>query len=78
MPAQGSIVRYGKYGAVAFEFSGTIAAGAVLGWLLDGWLSTAPYGLVVATLLGVIGGFVRLVEVVRRFEQMDREPGSRP
>jgi ATP synthase protein I len=73
VPAPGPIVRYAKYGALAFEFSGTIAASAALGWLIDDWLGTAPWGIVGATLLGVIGGFVRLVELARRFERRDRE-----
>jgi F0F1-type ATP synthase assembly protein I len=76
VPPPGSIVRYGRYGALAFEFSGTIAAGAVVGWLLDRWLGSAPYGLVLATLAAVVGGFVRLVQLVKRFERLDleREP----
>lgn len=78
MATPNPVVRYGRYGAVAFEFSGTIAAGAVIGRLIDGWLDTAPYALVSATLLAVIGGFIRLIEVVRRFERIDREPTARP
>ena len=78
MAPSNPVVRYGRYGAVAFEFSGTIAAGAMLGWLVDEWLDTAPYMLVSATLLAVVGGFIRLIELVRRFEQIDREPKPRP
>jgi F0F1-type ATP synthase assembly protein I len=76
LPPPGSIVRYGRYGALAFEFSGTIAAGAAVGWLVDRWLGSEPYGLVVGTLLAVVGGFVRLVQVLKRFERLDlrREP----
>jgi len=70
---QDPIVRYGKYGALAFEFSGTIAAGSMMGWLLDQWLASAPYGLVVGTLLAVVGGFVRLIQLVKRFERIDLE-----
>lgn len=68
----GPIVRYGRYGAVAFEFSGTIAAGSVIGWLLDRWLGTEPYLLVVLTLVAVVGGFIRLIDVLRRFDRLDR------
>lgn len=71
-----SIVRYGRYGALAFEFSATIAGGAVIGWALDEWLHTAPYLVVTTTILAVIGGFVRLIQVLRRFDRLDagREP----
>jgi F0F1-type ATP synthase assembly protein I len=69
----GPIVRYGRYGALAFEFSGTIAGGAVVGWLIDRWLGTAPYGVTFCTLVAVVGGFVRLIQVLKRFERLDLE-----
>lgn len=70
------IVRYGRYGAVAFEFTGGIAAGALIGWWMDAQLGTQPYALAGMTLLAVVGGFIRLVRVLRRFERRDlgREP----
>ena len=71
MPPPGPIVRYARYGAVAFEFSGTIAAGTVIGWLLDRWLGTAPYLVVVATLAAVVGGFTRLIVILRQFDRFD-------
>ena len=76
MPPSGPIVRYGRYGALAFEFSGTIAGGCVVGWLIDRSFGWEPWGLVVCTLLAVTGGFIRLVTTVRRFERHDlgREP----
>jgi F0F1-type ATP synthase assembly protein I len=73
----GPVVRYARYGAVAFEFSGTIAAGTMLGWLIDGRLTPAPYGLVAGTLLAVVGGFVRLIQTVQRFDRLDREAEER-
>jgi ATP synthase protein I len=59
---------------VAFEFSGTIAGGALAGWFVDRWLGTPPWGAVLFTLLAVAGGFVRLVQILRRFERRDRQP----
>ena len=73
MAPAGPIVRYARYGAAAFEFSGTIAAGAAIGWLLDRWLGSAPYGLTVSTLAAVAGGFIRLIQILRRFERLERE-----
>ena len=77
MPPPAPIVRFARYGAAAFEFSGTIAAGSIIGWLLDRWLGTAPYLIIVATLSAVVGGFVRLIQILRRFDRLDldeREP----
>ena len=76
MAPPGPIVRYGRYGALAFEFSGTIAGGALVGWLVDRWLDRPPYGVVFCTLMAVIGGFIRLIQVLKRFERRDvqRQP----
>ena len=73
MPSQGPIVRYGRYGALAFEFTGTIGGGAVVGWLVDRWFGSAPWGIVTCTLLAVTGGFIRLITLARRFERDDLE-----
>ena len=73
MPAPSPLVQYGRYGALAFEFSGTIAAGTAVGYLLDRWLRTEPYGVTLCTLLAVAGGFARLIQVLRRFDRRDRE-----
>ncbi len=72
MPEPGPFVRYSRYGALAFEFSGTIGAGVLVGWWLDRQLDTEPYLLVAATLIAVVGGFIRLIQLLRRFERMDR------
>jgi len=72
VPANGPIVRYGRYGALAFEFSGTIAGGVMVGWAIDRWLETAPYGLVACTLISVVGGFIRMIVILKSFERSDR------
>jgi F0F1-type ATP synthase assembly protein I len=72
LPPPSPIVRYGRYGALAFEFSGTIAGGAVCGWLIDRWLGHPPWGVLTCTLLAVVGGFMRLIQILRRFERDDR------
>lgn len=76
MSEPGNIVRYGRYGAVAFEFTGTIGGGAFVGWLLDRYLGWAPWGMVTCSVLAVIGGFIRLIQIVRQFDRSDRKPES--
>jgi ATP synthase protein I len=63
--------RFLRAGALAFDFSGTIVGGAVCGWLVDRWFGTEPWALTVFSLVGVVGGFVRLVTLLRRFEKID-------
>jgi len=72
LPPPAPIIRYARYGAVAFEFSGTVAAGVMVGWMIDHWLGSDPYGVVTMTLLAVIGGFARLIQLVRDFDRRDR------
>jgi F0F1-type ATP synthase assembly protein I len=67
------LVRYGRYGALAFEFSGTIAGGVIVGYYLDRWLGSPPYATVVCTLAAVVGGFVRMIQALRGFDRLDRD-----
>jgi F0F1-type ATP synthase assembly protein I len=76
MPRPGPLVRYGRYGALAFEFSGTIAGGVVVGWLIDRSFGTDPYAVVCCTLLAVVGGFVRMIQVLRRFDRLELDGES--
>ena len=42
------------------ELVGSVIAGALIGYLLDGWLETKPIFLIIMLLLGVITGFVNV------------------
>jgi F0F1-type ATP synthase assembly protein I len=63
-------------GAVAFEFTGTIAGGTFIGWLLDRYSGWAPWGMVTCSVLAVIGGFIRLIQILRQFDHSDGKPES--
>jgi F0F1-type ATP synthase assembly protein I len=67
------LVRFARGGALAFEFTGTIAGSAVLGWLIDGYFETDPYGMIGCILIGAVGGFVRLIQMLRAFDRVDRD-----
>jgi ATP synthase protein I len=43
------------------EFVAGVLAGAGLGWLVDHWLKTSPWGLIGLTLLGFVASVVNLV-----------------
>ena len=59
--------RAGLYLGVAFELPGTIIGGLVVGYLLDYYLRTSPWFLIVITAVAFAGAFVRLVRWVKFF-----------
>jgi ATP synthase protein I len=59
-------------GALAFEFTGTIGGGVFCGWAIDRWFGTEPWGLLVMSVVGSVGGFARLLQLLRRFQELDR------
>ena len=68
-PAESALLRYGKYGAVAFEFIGAISAGVFVGYQLDAWLDTEPWMVATMTIVGTIAGFYRMIQILRQFER---------
>lgn len=67
-----TLLRYARGGAIAFEFTGTIAGGAFVGWWLDERYGTTPWAMTGLTVVAVVGGFIRLIQMLRRFDQIDR------
>ena len=71
MPDSDPIVRFGRSFALFWDFVGTVLAGAVIGWLIDRRFDTEPYWTLGLLILGVAGGFVRLVSSLRRLDRLD-------
>lgn len=71
MPPPGSILRFGRAFALFWDFVGTVLAGAVIGYLLDRQFDTEPYLTLILLILGVVGGFIRLVASLRRMDRLD-------
>ena len=74
MARSSTVIRYSRGMAIAFEFTGTIAAGAFIGWYLDSRLGWTPWASIAATVLAALGAFVRLLQMLRRFEHLDDAP----
>jgi ATP synthase protein I len=68
------LIRYARGGAIAFEFTGTIGAGAFVGWWIDEHYGTTPWGITGLTVVAAVGGFIRLIQMLRRFQSIDRGP----
>ena len=66
-------VLFGELTAVAWEFLGSIIAGAMLGYFVDRYLDSSPWGLIVCTLFGSCSGLYRMVVMLRRLERRANE-----
>jgi ATP synthase protein I len=43
------------------EFAAGILVGAAIGWLIDRWLGTSPWGMIVLLLLGFVAGVLNMM-----------------
>jgi F0F1-type ATP synthase assembly protein I len=57
------------YSSLGFILPACAAVGYGMGWLLDRWLHTSPVLSIVFTMLGVAGGFVELLQMLKRAER---------
>jgi F0F1-type ATP synthase assembly protein I len=64
-----AFLRYAKYGAVAFEFLGSIAAGVFVGNALDAWFRTSPWLILAMTVAGTVIGFYRMIQILRQLQR---------
>lgn len=72
--SSGSATGYAQAVKMSSEFIAGILVGAGLGWILDEWLGTSPFGLIVFLLLGFVAG---VLNVLRAAGQI-AEPGVKP
>ena len=52
--------------AAAFSLFAAVVSGLLLGWLLDRWLGTRPWLLVVGVILGAVAGFFELIRTAAK------------
>jgi ATP synthase protein I len=57
--------------SLAFTFPVSIAAGAFIGYWLDGKLGTFPWLSIVFLLFGIAAGFLSLLRAVKAFDRED-------
>ncbi len=48
-------------GGIGMEVVSQVAAGALLGWIFDRWRGTAPTGLLIGSVIGIIVGMWSLI-----------------
>jgi len=67
-----------RYATVGLELVGGVAVLTGLGYGLDRWRGTAPWGMIGGAILGIVGGLYKLVrDVMRAQRSFDRRrPGD--
>jgi len=64
------------FSGLGFVLFGCIGGGCLLGWFLDRWLGTLPIFMLIGSGLGLAGGVVELLQILKRVEKRDREDNN--
>lgn len=76
MPKGNSLLVYGRYGTLGFEFAGAVLAGIFAGRYADTHLGTEPWLMVLGAIGGIAGAIYRLIVVLQQLSRRghdDRE-----
>ena len=63
---QENVTRAGPAAAASYTLIGAIILLGGIGYAVDSWQGTAPWGLVIGLILGVVVGFYELVMMTRQ------------
>lgn len=67
-----------KMAGLAFQFGTEIIAGLLLGWGVDAFFGTGPWGVMIGTIAGILVGTLHLVrQSIRINREMDRAEAGR-
>lgn len=67
-----SVSGYGQAFKLSSEFIAAIAVGIGIGWVLDRWAGTSPWGLIVFLLLGFCAGIVNVLRAAGSMAEFGR------
>jgi len=65
---------------MGFDLAASVGVGALLGWWIDRQYETAPWGVVICSLIGIVGGlynFARMGQRAARRAERERENSER-
>ncbi|MTH96024.1 AtpZ/AtpI family protein [Roseibium sp. RKSG952] len=65
-PKSGGSSGYGQAVKLSSEFIAGIVVGGGMGWLVDDWLGTTPFGLIVFLLIGFAAGVLNVLRAAGR------------
>ncbi len=72
-PRRPDFRRLAELSSIALILPSSIAVGLFSGYLLDRWLGTAPWLLLIFTVLGIVSGLLSLFRALRK-EMKDEPP----
>ena len=77
----GAWAQVGLVSGLGFVLFGSIGGGFFLGWLLDRWLGTAPIFALIMAGVGMAGGLIEILQIMKRVEKNgggdnNRTPGN--
>ena len=75
-PGRPDLRTLAELGSIGLILPSSIAVGLFFGYLLDRWLGTAPWLLLVFTVLGVASGLLSLSRALKRYLR-DEPPDGR-
>ena len=61
---------------IGFDLAAAVGVGALLGWWIDRRFETGPWGVLICSSIGIVGGlvnFVRAAQKAARRDQAERE-----
>lgn len=64
----GTTSGYGMAFTIATDLVGGVIGGALVGWLLDRWLGSAPWGMIALFFLGAAAGMWNVYRTVRGYD----------
>lgn len=60
---------YGQGSRVLALLLGALLGGGILGWALDHWLGTSPWGLLIVLTLAIVGAFMNIMKISKERAQ---------
>ncbi len=72
-PRRPEIRRLAELSSIALILPSSIAVGLFMGYFLDRWLGTAPWLLLIFTVLGIVSGLLSLFRALKK-EMKDEPP----
>ncbi|MBI1371421.1 MAG: hypothetical protein GC159_01480 [Phycisphaera sp.] len=58
-----------KFAGIGLELAGVIAVLTWIGYGVDRWLDSAPWGLIGGALIGIVGGLYNVIKDVLKLDQ---------